>query len=132
MRQNFANNKAMKDGRNHYCRECGKFFNYPKNRSIESLYKETQSKVKRRKIEFSLTIEEFEQIKGKPCFYCGYENPKNGIDRFDNSKGYFKGNCVPCCKVCNNKIKTNWNFIDLLQHIKKILDKHRHLIEKSL
>jgi hypothetical protein len=25
----------------------------------------------------------------------------NGVDRIDNSIGYTKENCVPCCTICN-------------------------------
>jgi hypothetical protein len=46
------------------------------------------------------------------CFYCCRNDSScvNGIDRMDNSKGYNKLNCVPCCKYCN--------------FIKKALDAH--------
>jgi 5-methylcytosine-specific restriction endonuclease McrA len=39
------------------------------------------------------------------CFYCGFKpswpETHNGIDRYDNSKGYIEGNCVSCCFKCN-------------------------------
>ena len=48
------------------------------------------------------------------CFYCGNKPNQtikakghngdfvyNGIDRIDSSKGYVKGNVVPCCGRCN-------------------------------
>ena len=43
---------------------------------------------------------EFNLIAETECHYCGKAGP-NGIDRFDNLKGYIKSNCVPCCKHCN-------------------------------
>ena len=38
------------------------------------------------------------------CFYCGIlpTTSLNGIDRMDNSHGYFTENCVGCCGTCNN------------------------------
>lgn len=42
----------------------------------------------------------FNSIAKMVCHYCGKSGP-NGIDRVDNSKGYLKTNCVPCCKHCN-------------------------------
>lgn len=67
-----------------------------------------------RKLDFSLSLDEFGVITKKNCFYCGIEpmqragdknaNGKyvyNGIDRVDNSIGYTLENCVPCCGKCN-------------------------------
>jgi hypothetical protein len=72
---------------------------------------------KKRGYEFKLTREKFRELTQKPCHYCGaapsnVSRNKNlkvdtgdfvysGIDRKDNSIGYFIDNVVPCCKVCN-------------------------------
>ena len=61
-----------------------------------------------------LTKEQFLELSQQPCFYCGCmpDNSNlckgkhgdfayNGMDRLDNTKGYSKENCVPCCKSCN-------------------------------
>jgi len=63
---------------------------------------------------FEFTREEFQKITQQNCYYCGADPNQevkvqsdsgsyfyNGIDRVDNSMGYSKNNCVPCCKVCN-------------------------------
>jgi hypothetical protein len=67
---------------------------------------------------FELSIEKFEYITSSNCYYCNARpsminetNTKNmshwgdytynGIDRFDNDKGYTTENCVPCCRTCN-------------------------------
>jgi hypothetical protein len=68
----------------------------------------------KRGLKFELTLEEFSNLTKSPCYYCGAEPSQvkkykkangnyiyNGIDRFDNAKGYIKDNCVPCCKQCN-------------------------------
>jgi len=33
--------------------------------------------------------------------WVGVEARVDGVDRVDNTKGYTKENCVPCCKICN-------------------------------
>jgi hypothetical protein len=69
---------------------------------------------KERNLEFTLLEEEFKELVLKDCYYCGTPPLKetrnmsensifihNSIDRIDNSKGYIKENCVPCCEKCN-------------------------------
>ena len=84
--------------------------------------------------EFSLSKEEFRAIIVQPCIYCGQKLTQEkrsksihtgtfkytGIDRYDNSKGYIRGNCVPCCKVCN-RIKTNMTVQELEAKLTTIL-----------
>lgn len=64
------------------------------------------------------------------CYYCGanpeirrkqfYNNrwipPFNGIDRYSNAGGYYKENCVPCCKKCN-RMK---GMLDPLEFLEKV------------
>ena len=47
-----------------------------------------------------ISEKKFNLIALNDCHYCGKKGP-NGTDRVDNSKGYMKTNCVPCCKHCN-------------------------------
>lgn len=63
---------------------------------------------RKRNISFSLNLSDleiFEKFCLNDCFYCGFKpnwpETHNGIDRFDNSKAYIEGNCVPCCFKCN-------------------------------
>ena len=67
----------------------------------------------KRGLVWDLSEEEFRQLITQNCFYCGAPPPEihrlsgkslrtlnaNGVDRVDNSKGYFMGNVVPCCKA---------------------------------
>ena len=89
----------------------------------------------RRGYVFELTKEQFKEIVVQPCIYCGDSLTNNhcktanrgnfeytGIDRYDNSKGYIIGNCVPCCKVCN-RLKTNMSLDDFESKISKILER---------
>lgn len=87
---------------------------------------------------WELTEEQFKQITGQPCHYCGVEPntvevPRrkkaevllehcfiyNGIDRVDNSGDYSPDNVVPCCSVCNGakKAMTYNEFIAWLDRI---------------
>lgn len=87
--------------------------------AINSLYSSYKRNAQKRNLEFSIPIENFIEVTSDSCYYCGaepstirrpthYDNREqerwyiyNGIDRLDNSKGYVKGNCVPCCSTCN-------------------------------
>lgn len=114
-------------------------------RSIKSRLGGYKNGAKKRGFSWELNYDEFCNIVSKNCFYCGSE-PKNwdcisnapslqkdspnvnfkdyeikftGIDRFDTNKGYSLDNCVPCCVYCN-RAKSNLNFDDFKEHIKKI------------
>ena len=89
----FHIDRAQRDGLASSCRLC-------------SAYNIHKSKAKSRKLETSLTKEEFMSLVLQPCDYCktGYTNETvqlNGIDRVDNTVGYHVGNCIPCCYECN-------------------------------
>lgn len=91
---------------------------------------------KKRKLVFELLREEVAIIIESPCVYCGKENTNktqpykclresdlyyhNGIDRVDNSKGYTKENCVPCCKLCNH-MKWDLSIKEWKKHMELIL-----------
>lgn len=81
--------------------------------SVRLLYRKCRYDAERRGIYFALTIEEYEAIIALDCYYCGIK-PKlkpispvkadyyaNGVDRKDNTSGYFVFNCVPACPRCN-------------------------------
>lgn len=74
----------------------------------------------RRGYNFELTEDEFFSLISQNCYHCGSDlsmvnNEErfrgrvlkyNGVDRLNNSIGYTKENCVPCCKICNNSKST--------------------------
>lgn len=74
-----------------------------------------KSKAKTRKLEFSLTYEQFIAISGSPCYYCNDELCGREVfsgahlDRIDNSKGL--DNVVSCGILCN-KIRMNQLSVD--------------------
>ena len=63
---------------------------------------------KGRKVEVTLTLDEYRQVTASDCAYCGGDLPfaGYGLDRKDPSRGYTLDNVVPCCRVCN-RIKTD-------------------------
>lgn len=65
-----------------------------------AVYKRTAIKKKR---QFSISDDYAVSLFREKCLYCDQrmDGMLNGIDRFDNSKGYIAGNCVPCCGRCN-------------------------------
>ena len=96
-------------------KSCGCLWRLPKGlanaRCILGVYRR---KAGYRGLAWELTQEQFLDLTGKSCHYCGVEPRQtydrigsngaytyNGIDRVDNSKGYVIENCVPCCGRCN-------------------------------
>lgn len=96
-----------------------------------------QSGALKRNLEFSLSDEEFNDLIYGKCYYCGQEPTinksdnrynktselfiRNGIDRIDSNKGYFKDNCVSCCTMCN-RMKLNYTIEDFFIKIQQIYD----------
>jgi hypothetical protein len=99
-----------------------------------------KSGAKVRGLDFLLTEDQFFEIVIQPCVYCGdccsnaaiykaYNKRTSkrkkpfyytGIDRKDSSKGYFIGNCEPCCTRCN-RAKSNASSVDFLDWIDRII-----------
>lgn len=78
-----------------------------------------------RNIEFRLSDLEFSEIVQQPCYLCGLSD-KNGIDRFDNSKGYLLENCRPCCGHCN-LMKKDRTYESILRNAEHIHTKYEEL-----
>lgn len=64
-----------------------------------------------RGLNWDLTIEDCEVLFIENCHYCGRSPEETdslmGIDRKDNARGYFPGNALPCCWMCNRAKKTD-------------------------
>lgn len=96
------------------------------------LFRQYQQSARVRKIEFVLSLEEFEKLTLFDCHYCGSapskvsaaryskKNPHtwNGIDRKDNSSAYILENCVPCCTTCN-RAKSVLGYDEFISWIKR-------------
>ena len=97
-----------------------------KNENLKNLkkyFKQYISGALKRNYAMDLQFDDFEELVKKPCYYCDYkiDDEINGIDRVDNTKGYTKENCVPCCEICN-RIKLIYHplfFIEKCQIISK-------------
>lgn len=99
---------------------------------LANLYGQYKWLANKRKIEFNLNKIEFKNIILSNCYYCGvlpkqkstrpaFYKPliHNGIDRINNNGSYIKGNCVSCCKYCN-QAKSNLSLKNFKTLIKKI------------
>lgn len=100
--------------------------------AITRILKQYRDGAKYRSLVFELDREFVTEITKKPCRYCGktnsltmktevYDWDYNGIDRLDNSIGYTKDNCVPCCKFCN-RAKYQYSeeeFIEMCENVTK-------------
>lgn len=93
----------------------------------------TQKNAEKRGYVFELSLRQFKEICSRPCYYCGRQPGvplkagrdkkvvgwRNGVDRFDNKRGYTVDNCVPCCPLCN-AMKSDLSYkewIDLMTNI---------------
>lgn len=81
----------------------------------------------RRRMPFNLSFKYFsELISDNTCYYC--EGPMTGtgggLDRLDSSKGYTKGNVVPCCLECN-VVKSNLLTAPEMMKVAKLLKRER-------
>lgn len=103
---------------------------------LRQLYGHYKQGAERRKVLFSLSVEEFESLVQSDCYYCGdppsrryrptrYKDVylSNGIDRVNNQEGYVFENCVPCCRMCN-QFKSDYTQQQMFTAVKKIYDKH--------
>ncbi len=74
--------------------------------TLKGRFSTARGEAKRRKIEFSLSFQDYVSIwtrfEGK-CAYHGDKIQHNGVclDRLDSSSGYMLDNCVLCCVWCN-------------------------------
>lgn len=83
---------------------------------------------------FELSPEQYKELCLQPCYYCGAPPSPvfgglvaNGVDRFDNTKGYIADNCVPCCPRCN-EMKMTASYTDWIAQMERIL---KHCKERS-
>ena len=83
----------------------------------ERAFKAYQRNAKRRKIGFTLTLEEFTRLVEKPCVFCGTH--AGGVDRRDSRLGYYPENSQSCCGTCN-RLKSNFQEYFFLSHVDKI------------
>lgn len=131
--EEFSRNAITRDGRQGYCKPCTVAYHREPERlrrkreydhserrlavSREGVkrskrgngrYSYARSHALEKSREWGLSREAYAELVSRPCHYCGRPVSETGIglDRCDNEEGYFLGNVVPCCTLCNT-IKSN-------------------------
>lgn len=105
--------------------------------SVNNLINSYRVGAKRRRYTWDLTPERAEELFSSNCYYCNAKPSNvsqgtisspdfiyNGIDRYDNEKGYIEGNVVPCCTNCN-KAKLIMHGDDYIKLAKAIAYNHQ-------
>lgn len=99
--------------------------------AMHHLFGSYQRAAEKRGYGWKLTKQEFYDLTQKPCTYCGSSpqqehNPGNsapfvynGIDRIDNTQGYVRENCCPCCGVCN-QMKLDMELSAFREHLSRM------------
>lgn len=127
----FQKDSGRKCGHDARCKQCRYKGKIPwEHRHLpREQYRHYERKAKERGIAFHLSLKDFCDIAQGHCTYCGntvsLSKHGMGVDRADNTKGYQKDNCVPCCTICN-WMKNSLDIDTFDAHIKRIFD-HRNL-----
>lgn len=106
------------------------------NNLAKSRFNATKSRAKKAKLDFNLTLEDFENIPTR-CPVLGVEftnfSPNGGInpnsasfDRIDNTKGYIKGNVVWVCMKVNR-----WKSNSTIDELQKLVNFYQTLINSQ-
>ena len=99
----------------------------------KSTYKQYEFRAEKSNFEFSITYEDYIHVTNSPCYICGKINTdtnENGIDRYDNKKGYISENIRPCCGECNY-MKIDYDFNDVIEKLMLIYKKQEGIIYES-
>lgn len=97
----FGLHQHRRSGHTLYCRDCtNRRAKVVRMRPAQQLASYRGS-AKARGHAFALSKAEFMEFWQKPCHYCAGPIDTVGLDRVDNSRGYERGNVVPCCQTCN-------------------------------
>ena len=97
-------------------------------------YNRYKTRAKDKQLEFDISKTDFNNITKKSCYLCGKcstETHKNGMDRFDNEKGYTLNNVKSCCGNCNY-IKRNNDYEEMIEKCKLICEKNRQPIKSKI
>jgi len=103
-----------------------------------AIFTNYKNKAKRRGLSWELSFEDFLELIQDSCSYCGTASlglinyrgdpySYNGIDRFDNDKGYSWDNCHTCCKICN-RAKGELTIVGFGQWVDRISEHKRFIL----
>ena len=105
--------------------------------AMHCLYRTYLRNAHNRGHEWRLSEDEFVDLTGRNCHYCGKEPAQvihrewyngdyiyNGIDRINNTKGYVARNVVSCCWNCN-RLKGRRSVSEFLASVDRIYE-HQH------
>lgn len=98
-------------------------------KTVKGRYNFSKQKTKKQNKEFTLTLEQYEQLLSKPCHYDGvslFGEYGVGLDRIDNKKGYTLENVLPCCGTCN-KIRGDNLTVEEMKAVAKLLKDIRNV-----
>jgi hypothetical protein len=124
-----ARSQYLTGKRGYNCCGCEKH----KKSAYNQVIKSYKIAARNRGLSWDLSNEELFLLIQRNCFYCDIK-PKNktyrhllkynGVDRLDNTKGYFVNNCVPCCEWCNKgkMDKTVSEFINWINSVHKNIE----------
>ena len=98
-------------------------------------YTDYKRRAEKKGLLFEISQETFNHYTDLPCYLCGKEISdihSNGIDRYDNAKGYTIDNVRSCCGTCNY-IKRNHEYENFIQKLCLICNYQQdHHVEPSL
>lgn len=106
---------------------------------LRQTYRRLARQAAERNLDVKLYFPQYLSLVRLPCYYCGLE-PSNvarhsrgtllvkysGVDRLDNTKGYYPENCVPCCRHCN-RAKSDLSEADFLQWIQRLIKRYTNV-----
>ncbi len=81
------------------------------------IYSAYKARAEKKELPFEISQETFSHYTDLPCYLCGKEVSQthmNGIDRFDNTKGYTIDNIRSCCGICNY-MKKSYEYDDVIK-----------------
>lgn len=103
---------------------------------LTDTYLRYRTGARNRKLAFDLTRDQFREITGKVCYYCGTPPSNcakkkgapgqylyNGIDRLNNNEGYVLGNVEAACFYCN-RAKMDQSVSQFLERVKQTYLRH--------
>jgi len=98
--------EKLKEDPNHFKDSWQEWYKNNKIRSPKRRFTEAKHSAKKRKIEWTLTLDEYAMLIIMPCYYCANElgepvRRSIGLDRLNSDLGYELNNVVSCCYLCN-------------------------------